>query len=312
MSDSSFQKPTPQVFDRKAHRRHRDRAAPGLADYDFLFRLGAERLTDRLLDIKRQFPQVLDLGCRGGSVADALGAGTDFGMTSLIQADSSSAMIARTHQVRAHQASSHSAVVCDEEALPFRGESFDLILSNLTLHWVNDLPGSLIQIRHSLRPDGLFCASLFGAGTLAELRDVLMQAEMDIKNGASLRISPFAEVRDLGGLLQRAGFSLPVVDTEKVTVTFGDMFQLMRDLRGMGETNAVYDRQKSFTGRGIFAKAAALYAERYGAEDGRISASFHIITLTAWAPHADQPKPLRRGSATTRLAEALGGHTGKI
>lgn len=304
MSDSSFQKPTPQVFDRKAHRRHRDRAAPGLAGHDFLFRLGAEQLTDRLLDIKRRFPLVLDLGCRGGSVAGALAVGPDFGMTGLIQADISSAMA-----VRANQAYSHPTVVCDEEALPFRDQSFDLILSNLSLHWINDLPGSLIQIRQSLRPDGLFCASLFGAGTLSELRDVLLEAEMDLKSGASLRISPFAEVRDLGGLLQRAGFSLPVVDTDKVTVTFADIFQLMTDLRGMGETNAIFDRQKTFTSREIFAKAAALYAARYGTEDGRIPASFHFITLTAWAPHADQPRPLRRGSATTSLANALGGRT---
>ena len=304
MSDSSFQKLTPQIFDRKAQRNHRDRAAQGLANHDFLFRLSAERLTDRLLDIKRQFPRVLDLGCRGGNIAEALAVGPDFGMTVLIQADASSAMAAR-----ARQTYSHPTVVCDEEALPFRNESFDLVLSNLSLHWVNDLPGSLIQIRQSLRPDGLFCASLFGAGTLSELRDVLLEAEMDLKSGASLRTSPFAEVRDLGGLLQRAGFSLPVVDTDKVIVTFADIFQLMTDLRGMGETNAIFDRQRKFTSREIFAKAAALYAERYGTADGRIPASFHIITLTAWTHHADQPKPLRRGSASASLAKALGGRT---
>lgn len=304
MTDSSSKKFAPQVFDRKAQRDHRDRAARRLGDHDFLFRLGAERLTDRLLDIKRQFPQVLDLGCRGGSIADALAASRDFGIAQLLQADISSAMA-----MRAHRSYPHPTVVCDEELLPFRSESFDLILSNLSLHWVNDLPGSLIQIRQSLRPDGLFCASLFGAGTLSELRDVFWEAEMELKSGVSLRVSPFAEVRDLGGLLQRAGFSLPVVDTEKITVTFADVFHLMADLRGMGETNAIFDRQKTFTGRDIFAKTAALYAERYGMEDGRIPASFHVITLTAWAPHADQPKALRRGSATASLADALGGRT---
>jgi NADH dehydrogenase [ubiquinone] 1 alpha subcomplex assembly factor 5 len=304
MNDSSSEKFTPQVFDRKAQRDHRDRAVRRLADHDFLFRMGAERLADRLLDIKRRFPQVLDLGCRGGSIADALAASPDFGITRLVQADISSAMAARAHRFY-----SHPTVVCDEELLPFRSESFDLILSNLSLHWVNDLPGSLIQIRQSLRPDGLFCASLFGAGTLSELRDVFLEAEMDLKSGVSLRISPFAEVRDLGGLLQRAGFSLPVVDTDKITVTFTDAFHLMADLRGMGETNTIFDRQKTFTGREIFAKAAALYAERYGMDDGRIPASFHVITLTAWAPHASQPKPLRRGSATASLADALGERT---
>ncbi len=307
MNGSSSEKFTPQVFDRKAQRDHRDRASRRFADHDFLFRMGAERLTDRLLDIKRQFPQALDLGCRGGSVAGALAGSSNFGITQLIQADISSAMA-----VRAYQSYSHPTIVCDEELLPFRSESFDLILSNLSLHWVNDLPGSLIQIRQSLRPDGLFCASLFGAGTLSELRDVFLEAEMDLKSGVSLRVSPFAEVRDLGGLLQRAGFSLPVVDTDKITVTFTDVFQLMADLRGMGETNAIFDRQKTFTGREIFAKAAALYAQRYGMEDGRIPASFHVITLTAWAPHASQPKPLRRGSATASLADALDDRKNKI
>jgi len=304
MTNSSSEKFVPQVFDRKAQRDHRNRAARRLAEHDYLFRMGAERLTERLLDIKRQFPQVLDLGCRSGRVAEVLATSSDFGIMNILQADISSAMAAQAHRLY-----SHPTVVCDEELLPFCNESFDLILSNLSLHWVNDLPGSLIQIRQCLRPDGLFCASLFGAGTLSELREVFLESEMDVKGGVSLRISPFAEVRDLGGLLQRAGFSLPVVDTDKITVTFTDVFQLMADLRGMGETNAIFDRQKTFTGREIFAKTAALYAQRYGMEDGRIPASFHIITLTAWAPHATQPKPLRRGSATASLADALGGRT---
>jgi SAM-dependent methyltransferase len=197
-------------------------------------------------------------------------------------------------------------VVGEAECLPFAAGSFDLIVSNLALHWVNDLPGALIQLRAALRPDGFFLATLLGGETLAELRRALMEAELEEEGGAGPRVSPFADLRDLGGLLQRAGFALPVVESDRLSVTYADAFALMRDLRAMGETNAVLERRKAFTRRATLARAAALYRSLYAGPDGRIPATFELVTLTAWAPHESQPKPLRPGSAAQRLAAALG------
>jgi SAM-dependent methyltransferase len=197
-------------------------------------------------------------------------------------------------------------VVGEEEALPFAAGSFDLVVSTLGLHWTNDLPGALWQICRVLRPDGLLLAVLFGGETLWELREALTRAELEIASGAAPRISPFADLRDAGGLLQRAGFALPVVDGELLTVTYPDVFALMRELRALGETNALRTRLRRPTARAIFLRAAEIYRQRFGDAAGRIPASFQIITLTGWAPAAGQPQPLRPGSATTRLAEALG------
>jgi SAM-dependent methyltransferase len=197
-------------------------------------------------------------------------------------------------------------LAADAEALPFAPDAFDLVLSPLLLHWTNDLPGALLQLRHMLRPDGLLLAALLGGETLDALRRALMEAEIAEEGGASPRVSPFADVRDLGGLLQRAGFALPVVDSDTIEVTYGDALALMRDLRAMGEANAVAERRRGFTRRATLARAAALYQERHAGPDGRIAARFQVITLTAWAPHASQQKPLKPGSAAARLAAALG------
>jgi SAM-dependent methyltransferase len=197
-------------------------------------------------------------------------------------------------------------LVAEAEALPFAPASFDLVLSNLALHWVNDLPGALLQLRQALKPDGLLLVSLFAGETLNELRLCLLEAESEIENGASPRVAPFADPRELAGLLQRAGFALPVVDTDRIEATYPDALSLMRDLRAMGETNAVAARRRSFTRRATVLRAAELYQTRYAGADGRIVARFEIATLTAWAPHQSQPKPLRPGSAATRLADALG------
>jgi len=284
-----------QVFDRRAVRAHRDRAAPGMPGHDFLFREAADRLADRLLDFKRAFPRALDLGCRGGILAEVLrGRG---GIEVLVQADLSLAMARGARGL---------CLVADEEALPFAPESFDLVLSVLDLHWVNDLPGTLLQIRRCLKPDGLFLASMLGGDTLSELRDVLLAAEAEVEGGASPRISPFAELRDAGALLQRAGFALPVADSERIAVTYADALALMRDLRGMGESNAIYERRRSFSRRATLARAAALYAERHAPVPGRIEASFEVLTLTGWRPHESQQQPLRPGSARNRLATKLG------
>ena len=194
----------------------------------------------------------------------------------------------------------------DLEILPFAPASFDLVTSSLAFHWINDLPGTLLQLRHILKPDGLLLVNLFAGETLEALRIALLEAEAEIENGASPRISPFADPRDLAGLLQRAGFALPVVDSDRITVDYPDAWKLMRDLRAMGETNATALRHRHFTRRATLLRAADIYRARFGNDDGRIPAAFEIATLTAWAPHEAQPRALRPGSAATRLADALG------
>ena len=283
------------VFDRRAVRAHRERAAAGLAQHDFLFRESARRLVDRLDDVTRLFPAALDLGCHGGELAAALG--PRGGIATLVQCDLSPAMARRA-------AAGRLALAADEEFLPFAPRSFDLVLSNLGLHWVNDLPGCLLQVRRVLKPDGLFLAALLGGQTLHELRAALIEAELAASGGAGPRVSPFADVAELGGLLQRAGFALPVADSDRLTVTYGDAFGLMRELRGMGESNALNARRRAFTRRATLFDAAARYRDRCGG--GRLTATFQIVTLTAWAPHESQQKALRPGSARTRLADALG------
>ena len=286
------------IFDRRLLRRRRDRAAVNLAAHDFLFAEVAERLTERLDDVTRKFPVALDLGCHGGALGRALG--RRGGVETLVQCDLSPAM------ARAAASAGRPTLAADEEALPFGPRSFDLVMSVLSLHWVNDLPGALIQIRQALKPDGLFLGALLGGETLAELRAALMEAELAEEAGVSPRVSPFAEVRAAGALLQRADFALPVADVDTIPVTYPDAFALMRDLRGMGESNALVARRRTPTRRATLARAAAIYAEKFGQADGRVPATFQVITLTAWAPHPCQPKALAPGSARTRLADALG------
>lgn len=292
---------TLQPFDRRAVRAHRDRAAPRLGEHDFLLREVGQRLAERLDDIRREFPRVLDLGSHHGAMAGLLDgkAGTEL----LVQTDLAPAM---TTQATAQTGGHALHVTADEEALPFAPGSFDLALSNLSLHWVNDLPGALLQLRHALKPDGLLLAAMLGGETLFELRQCLMEAELAIEGGISPRISPFAEVRDMGNLLTRAGFALPVADADTITVTYDNALALMRDLRGMGESNAVAERRKSLSRRTTLLEAAALYDRKFASAGGRISATFHVIYLSGWAPHPSQQKPLRPGSAAQRLADALG------
>jgi SAM-dependent methyltransferase len=198
------------------------------------------------------------------------------------------------------------AVVGDEERLPFAGERFDLAASLLALQSVNDLPGALVQIRRALKPDGLFIGCLLGGSTLSELRQAFTQAEAEVEGGASPRVALFADVRDLGGLLQRAGFALPVADSEVVRVRYGDPFALLRDLRAMGLTNPLQDRRRTPLRRATLLRAAAIYAERFADPDGRLPATFELVWLSGWSPHESQQKPLRPGTARMRLADALG------
>jgi len=282
------------VFDRKAVRLHRDRSARNFGEFDFLFRHVGAALADRLQDITRDFPRVLDLGGRDGFFSELI-VGHN-GIENVFRCDLSEAFMRDGVGLR---------VVADEEFIPFAPESFDLVISCLDLHWVNDLPGTLVQLRQVLKPDGLFLAAMFGGNTLAELRASLLAAETEITGGAGPRVSPFADVRDAGDLLVRAGFALPVADSFDVTVSYADPLKLMRDLRGMGESNAVRARQRGFTRRDVLARAAAHYQDRHADADGRVPATFEVIMLTAWAPHAAQPKPLARGSGQISLADVL-------
>jgi SAM-dependent methyltransferase len=262
-----------KLFDARALRRHRARAAQHPDPPDFLVLEAAETLADRLDDVKRRFPFALDLGCRDGAMARVLkGRG---GIECLVSADPAPEFA---------KLAPLPALACEAEALPFAPQSFDLVLSNLVLHWTNDLPGALIQLRLALKPGGLLLASLFGGETLTELGQTLMEAELEMEGGAGPRVSPFADLRDLGGLLQRAGFKEPVVDGDRIEVTYPDLPALMRDLRAMGESNALIERRRGLTRRATLARAGEIYRARFPAPGGRIRAGFQVISLTAWAP----------------------------
>jgi SAM-dependent methyltransferase len=247
----------------------------------------------------RKFPLAVDLSARGGVFAEALRrSDAAANVAQLIQADASNAF--------------DPDLVLDEEALPFAPESLDLAVSLLGLHWTNDLVGALIQIRQALKPDGLFLGALFGGETLTELRQALLQAEDEVTGGAGPRVSPFADAFDGAALLQRAGFALPVSDIDRVTVRYAHPLKLLADLRAMGETNVLIERPRRPLTRAIQARMSEIYAERFALPDGRVPATFDIVTLTGWAPHESQQKPLRPGSAKVRLADALGVSEGKL
>lgn len=283
------------VFDRALVRRRRERAVAAGDAQDFLFAEVATRLADRLDDVRRSFGVAVEIGARGGHLSRAILAGGR--VQQLFLSDSSPALLASAPV---------PAIAADEELLPFAPESLDLVIGSLSLHWVNDLPGAFAQIRRALRPDGLFLAAMLGGQTLTELREVLMDAELAVTGGVSPRVSPMADLRDAAGLLQRAGFALPVADRDTLTVAYSDMFALLRDLRGMGETNAVRARRPGPLPRAVLAEAAALYAKRHAMRDGRVRASFEVLYLSGWAPSATQQKPLRPGEARNSLADALG------
>jgi SAM-dependent methyltransferase len=282
------------LFDRRDWRRHRDRAA-GAGGVDFLHREVAGRLVERLAAIDRRFRVALDLGAHRGALSQALAARP--GIERVVSAEPSLALLGHCRGLR---------VAADPELLPFRERSFDLAASALALHWVEDLPGALVQLRRALRPDGLFLAAMLGGDTLVELRTVLIEAELAELGGAGPHLSPVAGLADAATLLQRVGFALPVADAETIAVSYKDIFALMHDLRAMGETNALSARPRAPLGRRTLARAAALYPERFGLAEGRIRATFEILWLTGWAPDACQPQPLRPGSARHRLADALG------
>ena len=257
------------LFDRIRVRAHRDRAAAHFAEHDFLFRELAERMADRLEDVRRPFPHALELGARHGLLAKTL-AGRG-GIESLVQCDLSRGMLGE----------GGARVVADEEFLPFADNSFDLVMSLCALQWVNDLPGTLIQIRRILKPKGLFLAMLPGGQTLKELREAFEKAEVAVSGGLSPRVSPFVDVRDGGALLQRAGFELPVVDSEMLTIRYENPLVLLRDLRGSGEANALVQSKKTLTSRTLIYAVINQYLELAG-KDRRVPATLELVTLTGW------------------------------
>lgn len=283
----------PQIFDRALLRARRRRAA-GDRNGNFLLERAAEDLAERLGAVKRDFPLALDLGTPGGVLGERLK-----------ESGQAGTVIAAEPLASSHNAGSlHLAA--DEEALPFRDESFDLVVSALALHWVNDLPGTLLQVRRALKPDGLFLAVMAGGETLTELRQSLAAAESEIEGGLSPRVAPFIEVRAMGTLLQRAGFALPVTDIDRLTVRYSSLANLFRDLRAMGATNALAERHGKPLRRATIARAAEIYADRFADADGRLRATFDLLWVTGWAPHESQQQPLKPGSAKMRLADALG------
>jgi SAM-dependent methyltransferase len=286
--------PCPLIFDRALIRARRGRAA-SMGPATFLLDRVADDLADRLAAVLRRFELALDLGTPGEAVRAALSRLGSVG--TVVAADAIPA---------SGGSLASKSVVADEEALPFRDAAFDLVVSALALQFVNDLPGVLVQIRRALKPDGLFLAALIGGETLTELRQSFAEAESDVEGGASPRVAPFADLRDLGGLLQRAGFALPVADADRVSVRYDSAFALMHDLRRMGATNALVDRRRAPLKRTTLMRMAEIYAGRFSDNDGRIRATFEVLWLSGWAPHPGQQQPLRPGSAKTRLADALG------
>ncbi|MEC8563075.1 MAG: methyltransferase domain-containing protein [Pseudomonadota bacterium] len=283
----------PQIFDRRLLRHRLARAADGWAGHDFLRREMVERLADRLLDLDRRFARAVEIDARDGLLA------AHPAVAARVARLDSLALTAKLADGR------RPAAVADGEALPLAEGALDALFSVGGLHAMNDLPGCLVQIRRALVSDGLFLGVILGGESLSELRAALTAAESEVEGGVSPRVAPSVDVRDLGGLLQRAGFALPVVDADRLTVTYDDVFALMRDLRGMAEGNLLHGRRRDFSRRATFLRMAEIYHARHATADGRVAATFELLFMTAWAPGAGQQRPLRPGSGDRALGDAL-------
>ena len=290
----------PLIFDPALRKMRRARLSRRSAEQeqhaDFLFAEAADRLADRLQDVTRAFPKVLEVGSRAGTLRPVIASLN--GIQDFVTCDLAPGF--------------EPDAAAYEDLLPFADERFDLVVSNLALHQVNDLPGALIEAKRVLKPDGLLLACLLGGETLTELRQCLNEAEMEAEGGMSPHIAPMADLRDMGALLQRAGFALPVADQDHLTVSYDNAFKLMADIKAMGENNLLTERRRKPMRRETFMKAAALYQDRFAGTDGRITATFDLIWLTGWSPHESQQQPLKPGSAKSRLADALGAEEKKL
>nr|CAG4647216.1 EOG090X09JT [Megafenestra aurita]SVE92510.1 EOG090X09JT [Megafenestra aurita] len=288
------------VFDRQAKQLQRESAA-SRKDYPVFNYLKDEvgyRLSDRVYDINRKFNVALDLGCGFGHVSKHL---TKEAVDELVMCDSSALILEKASTPKDTSVVWRKMVV-DEEALPFEPESFDIVMSSLSLHWVNQLPSTFSQVMKSLRPDGVFIGALFGGETLYELRGALQLGETEREGGFAAHISPFAAIRDIGGLLNAAGFTMLTIDTDEIRVGYPSMFELMNDLKGMGENNASWIRKLHMHRDTLFA-SSAIYKELYGNEDGTIPATFQIIYMIGWKADPSQPKPLERGTGNISIKD---------
>jgi SAM-dependent methyltransferase len=283
-----------RVFDRRLLRLRHERAAARHEPVAFLRDEIAARLVERLEDIRRILPTVLDLGCGDGTLGRRLPG--HLGIERLISADLARSAVAGAAGTR---------LVADEELLPFAAESLDAVVSGMALHWVNDLPGTLAQIRWCLKPDGLLLAAFPGGDTLHELRGALLRAELEVRGGASPRVPPFVDLRDAAALLQRAGLALPVADVDRLTVVYREPLKLVQELRAMGEAAALVARGGALSAA-VLARAMELYRREHGDAQGRVPATFDILFLAGWKPHASQQQPLPRGSGTVSLTSVLG------
>lgn len=275
-----------ELFDHRIRSIRADRIKKSLTSpetgADFMLARAADGVADRMADIKRSFPRVAIMGAGPFDVPGA----------DILRLDGALDL--------------PGVRLTNEEAPDLSPGGFDAVISGMTLHRANDPVGLLTQMRLALKPDGLLIAALFGGQTLHELRASFAEAEAAVEGGMSPRVAPMAEIRDLGALLQRAGLALPVADVDRFTVEYQTPFHLMRDLRAMGETNMITARRKTFTRRETMLKMAEVYAANYATDSGRVAATFEIVYLTGWSPDASQQKPLRPGSARTRLSDALG------
>ncbi len=294
----------PILFDRALVLARKQRAAARLRDVpaaawpDFLLARVADDLEERLAIVRRDFASAANVGAWHGLLSRRLRALPN--VARMVDVEAAPRLAALCDG---------DAMVADDEMLPFAPESLDLIVSGLSLHLVNDLPGVLAQMRRALKPDGLLLASFFGGETLTELRQSWLQAEAELSGGASPRVAPFADVRAVGSLLQRAGFALPVVDADVARVTYATPLHLMRELRAMAGSNMLADRARTPVSRRLLLRACEVYGERFGLAGSRVPATFEIVTVTAWVPHESQPKPLRPGSARMRLEDAVRGRS---
>ncbi len=285
---------SPNIFDRRLIRANLERSAATLPQTDFLIRHASEELAGRLEGINRTFELAADTSAYHGVMARLLN-----------ERNPSLKTFSLSLAMELAEKCPAPRVVAEEEALPLKDGSLDLVTSVLSLHLVNDLPGALIQLRRALRPDGLFLGALLGGDSLIELRQSFMMAEAETMSGVSPRVFPTADVRDVGGLLQRAGFALPVVDSERLTVTYPSPLALMRELKAMGAANPLAARSRKPMRRDTLAQALETYSSHFAGRDGRVGATFEILYLCGWAPHESQQKPLKPGSAAMRLADAL-------
>jgi SAM-dependent methyltransferase len=290
----------PILFDPARITANRDRASFQYRNYAFLKARESSHLIDRLADVSRHFPKALDFGSHDGQLSAALMASGQ--VDDVIALDPSARMLGQI------SGTSVTTMQNSLETLPIAPKSLDLVASTLSLHWANDLPGLMVQIREALKPDGLFLACLFGGGTLNELRTALIEAESSLTGGVSPRISPLPGLQDMAGLMQRTGFALPVVDKEPVTVRYNSPLKLLDDLRGMGEQAAFARREgqeRRPLSRRLLMRMEEAYRDLYSDPDGKVRATFEVIWLSGWAPAASQPKPLKPGSGKHSLAAAV-------